>query len=39
LTEITSPPARGRGQTVTATDPVAAAQQIVDFLRERKLLS
>jgi electron transfer flavoprotein beta subunit len=39
VTEITSAPARARGRTITAADPVAGARQIVDFLKERQLLS
>jgi electron transfer flavoprotein beta subunit len=38
LTEMTAPPARGKGKVVTAADAADGAKQIVDFLKERKLL-
>jgi electron transfer flavoprotein beta subunit len=38
LTTLTAPPVRGKGKVVTAADAVDGAKQIVDFLKERKLL-
>jgi len=38
LIDMTTPPARGKGQVFEAADAVAGAQKIVDFLRERKLV-
>jgi electron transfer flavoprotein beta subunit len=36
--ELTAPPAREKGRTVTATDGADGARAIVDFLQSRKLL-
>jgi hypothetical protein len=33
-----APPVRGKGKVVTAADAVDGAKQILDFLKERKLL-
>jgi electron transfer flavoprotein beta subunit len=38
LTDLAAPPARGKGKVVTAADGPDGAQQIVAFLKERKLL-
>ncbi len=38
LTAQASPPVRGKGQVVQAADAVAAAEAIVTFLKEKKLL-
>jgi electron transfer flavoprotein beta subunit len=38
LTELAAPPGRSKGRVVTAADAVDGARQIVDFLKERKLL-
>jgi len=38
LIATTTPPARGKGEVFQATDAVAGARKIVDFLRERKLV-
>jgi len=38
LTELAAPPVRGKGRVVTAADAADGAKQIVDFLKERKLV-
>ncbi len=38
LVELATPPARGKGRSVTAADAADGAKQIVDFLKERSLL-
>ena len=38
LVDVTTPPARGKGEIFEAADAVAGAQKIVDFLRQRKLV-
>jgi electron transfer flavoprotein beta subunit len=38
LTDVATPPARGKGEVFEAADAVAGAQKILDFLRERKLV-
>ncbi len=38
LTDITTPPVRGKGRVVQAADAADGAQQIVTFLKERALL-
>lgn len=38
LTNLSAPPARGKGKVVTAADGPDGARQIVEFLKERKLL-
>jgi electron transfer flavoprotein beta subunit len=38
VTELTTPPARGKGQIFEASDAVAGATKIIEFLRERKLV-
>jgi electron transfer flavoprotein beta subunit len=38
VTELAAPPPRGKGRIVTAADAVDGAKQIVDLLKERKLL-
>jgi electron transfer flavoprotein beta subunit len=38
LTDFAAPPARGKGRVVTAADGADGARQIVDFLKEKKLL-
>ena len=38
LTNSATPAARGKGELFEAVDPVAGAQKILDFLRERKLV-
>jgi len=38
LTELATPPLRGKGRVVTAADGTEGARIIVDFLKEKKLL-
>ena len=38
LTELVTPPARGKGEVFEAADAVAGATKIIEFLRERKLV-
>ncbi len=38
LLELTTPPARGKGVIFEASDAVAGATKIIEFLRERKLV-
>ena len=38
VTELTTPPARGKGEVFAAADAVAGAAKIVEFLREKKLV-
>ncbi len=38
LTQLETPPARGKGEVFTAADAVTGAAKIVEFLREKKLV-
>jgi len=38
LTDLTTPPTRGKGQVFEAADAVAGAAKILEFLRDRKLV-
>jgi electron transfer flavoprotein beta subunit len=38
VTQLTTPPPRGKGQIFEAADAVAGATKIIEFLRERKLV-
>jgi electron transfer flavoprotein beta subunit len=38
LTDLATPPARAKGQTIQAADPAEGAKAIVTFLKERKFL-
>ncbi len=38
LTDLATPPARAKGQTIAAPDPAEGAKAIVTFLKERKFL-